>query len=322
MKIRTLLLSGLLFVSINAYADTNKMAGYWQNWYSNNSTQAPVKLTDIPTNYQTVIIAFADLATNGSVSFSVQGSPYAGDSKTFKNDIKTLQSQGRKVLISIGGQNASFNVNNQTQENQFVSSLSGVITAYGFDGVDYDIEHGLSQSNAKYLVSATSRLKNSFNAKGKTLIFTTAPETLDTYFAYLQNGKYTALIKSGLVDRVQVQLYNSGCMPGNMAGSLCYQQGTVDFIVSQVDSTIRAFKAAGIQNAERLYVAGFPSAPAAAGGGYTDPSIIKKALTCLRTGKQCGQYKPASTYPNFNQLMNWSINYDAKNQYSFSKALQ
>lgn len=284
-----------------------------------------MKLTDIPAGYKRVVIAFADMASDGTASFSVQAPAYVAlpnADEAFKNDIKLLQSRGVKVLISFGGQNGIYQINDVTQKNKFIATLEDIITKYGFDGVDYDIENGLTNANSHYLVEATKVLKENFAAKGKSLIFTLAPETIDVYWQTFPNGKYDALIQSGLISTVQVQLYNSGCMPGYLPGSSCYSQGTVDFIVSQADSTIQTWLKGGVQNAESLYVAGLPASTSAAGGGYVDPATLKKAATCLASLKECGSYIPTKTYPEFSGFMTWSVNWDASNGYQFEKTVR
>jgi len=192
------------------------LIGYWQNF--DNPAQTPVRLTDIPAAYSIVTIAFADLAADGTASFTLQGPPYAtmpDGNNTFKADIKTLQTKGVKVLLSLGGQNGFYQINTADQEQKFVSSLENIINTYGFDGVDYDLENGLSAANASFLVNATQTIKQDFQGQGKALYVTAAPETMDVYWMQYPNGKYDALIKAGLLDLVQVQLYNSGCMPSD-----------------------------------------------------------------------------------------------------------
>jgi len=292
--------------------------GYWQNF--NNPAQTPVKLTDIPAGYTVVSIAFADIAADGTVSFHLQGPPYdtmANGDAAFRADIKALQARGIKVLLSLGGQNGTYPVNNVDQQNRFTQTLEGVIKDYGFDGVDYDFESGLTTSNAQYLANTTTILKNDFPR----FYVTIAPETVDVYWQNYAAGKYNALLASGLVNAVQVQLYNSGCMNSSQPGSPCYSESTEDFAVSQADSTIQTWQQHQIANASSLYVLGFPATQGAAGGGYMDPAIVVKAMHCLQSGKECDSYVPQHTYPNLGGVMSWDINWDAKNHYQFVNAV-
>ena len=301
---------------------TVTLNGYWQNF--TNPAETPVLLSAIPSGYKTVIIAFADLANDGTASFNLQGPPYSTlqDGVTqFNNDIKTLQARGVKVLLSLGGQNGYYSLNSLSAQQNFVNSLKTIIADYGFDGLDYDFENGLTNANSTYLVAATSTLKQDFASAGKTLIFTTAPETIDVYWQLFHSGKYDQLIQAGLINSVQTQLYNSGCMLSYKPGSPCYGQASEDFIVSQVDSTIQTWIKNGVSNADSLYVPGLPATATAAGGGYVDPVTVKKAFTCLRTLSECDTYIPTQAYPKLTVGMTWDINWDAKNNYAFVQAL-
>ncbi len=311
-----------LLFCINVFA-SNNLIGYWQNF--TNPAETPVKLTDIPAGYNIVTVAFADMSADGTVSFTLQGPPYSTmkDGVTiFKNDIKILQKNGVKVLLSLGGQNSYYQINNTTEENNFIATLEPIMTSYGFDGLDYDLENGLTSANASYLQDATKKMKQDLAAQGKNLFITIAPETLDVYWQVFPNGKYDSLIRAGVIDLVQVQLYNSGCMPSYKPGSPCYSQGSEDFIVSNADSTIQTWKKMGIPNPEVLYAAGLPATQNAAGGGYLDPTIVKKALTCLQTSTQCDTYTPTESYPTLTNVMTWDINWDAKNNYLFEKTIK
>lgn len=320
---RKLFITTLLFLFMTAAkAQSIQLTGYWENWQNAYNPNLNLRLSDIPTSYNTVIIAFADLHANGTVTFTLQAPPYYNQTDgvaQFKNDIQSLQQQGRKVLLSLGGQNGFYQVNNDAQNAQFIQSLEQLIDEYHFDGIDYDLENGLNTTNEDYLLKATKELSTHYNQK---LIFTLAPETFDTYWQMFPNGKYDKLIQSGLINAVQVQFYNSGCMPGNQADSACFAEGTEDFIVSQADSTMQIWQQHGIKNVANLFSLGFPSALNAAGGGYTDPTIIKNALTCLQTGKQCATYIPTQTYPNLSQIMTWDISLDAINGYAFANNIK
>jgi chitinase len=318
-RISTLIICFFINLPLSALAG---LTGYWQNF--NNPAETPVRLTDIPAGYNIVTIAFADMAADGSASFTLQGPPYTylpDAENTFKSDIKTLQNKGVKVLLSLGGQNGYYQLNSTQQQANLTTSLEQIIKTYNFDGLDYDFESGLTASNATYLADATQKIKQDFLAKGKLLYFTAAPESFDVYWQQFPYGKYDPLIRANLIDLVQVQLYNSGCMPGSKPGSLCYVQGSEDFIVSQADSTIQVWMQNGIQNAAAKYAIGLPASASAAGGGYVDPSIVKKALICLQTQTQCDSYRPTQAYPELRNVMTWSINWDAKNAYSFENTM-
>jgi chitinase len=69
------------------------------------------------------------------------------DTANFPSDlIKGWQSAGKKVIISVGGQNGNWpNVFATSQStSNFITALAGIVGQYGLDGVDLDIENYLA----------------------------------------------------------------------------------------------------------------------------------------------------------------------------------
>src|SRR5262245_56200135 len=91
---------------------THFLTGYWQNFYNG---AAALKLASVPTTYDLVAVAFADAtSTPGAVSFTLDSGLAAQvggyTDAQFKADIATLHSRGKKVIISVGGQNGTVSV--------------------------------------------------------------------------------------------------------------------------------------------------------------------------------------------------------------------
>jgi chitinase len=90
----------------------------------------------------------------------------------FKADVQTAHSRGQKVILSVGGQNdLGIHLTTGTQVDQMVSSLNQIVTAYGFDGVDWDLET-LSNVTASSLVAASNALKQRW---GQNFMIAAAP---------------------------------------------------------------------------------------------------------------------------------------------------
>jgi chitinase len=294
--------------------------GYWQNF---KNSASDIRLTEIPEGYSIVNIAFATVDSSGTVVFNLQAPSYKGivnGAALFKDDIKALQNRGIKVLLSLGGQDSFLHIDTTKKADEFVSSLEKIINDYGFDGIDYDLEGKLNNLASNYLLEVTRKISTDFSSKGSTLLFTVAPEAIDVHWQTSQ-GKYDRVIDSGLINFVSVQLYNSTCKRSLKSNSPCFTPGTQDFIVSQADSTIQTWKKRGMKEAESKYVIGLPATKQAANHGYVDPAIATKALNCLKTGAECSTYIPIQTYPNIGGVMTWSINWDAKNDYTFVDTL-
>ncbi|PKP21853.1 MAG: hypothetical protein CVU04_00595 [Bacteroidetes bacterium HGW-Bacteroidetes-20] len=198
MKNKTFLLKKALFwfvifIQCNLFAQTPSPAlvGYWHNW---NTTEAPyIQLNNIDTSYNVVIISFA-LPTSYT-DMNMTFVPEQVTQAAFISQIQQLQSQGKKVLISIGGATGVINLADNTQQQNFINSMNTLINTFGFDGIDIDIEHGdgilaagtISSPTAPgiiNLIQAIQSIMTTFQqTHGHKLFLTMAPET-----AYVQGG--------------------------------------------------------------------------------------------------------------------------------------
>lgn len=322
----------LLWGTINAQLPSPALVGYWHNW---NLNSAPyIALDQIDPRYNVIEVSFAVPQTGTSASMVF--TPSQATQAAFIAQIQTLQSQGKKVLISMGGANAHVAINNTAELNAFVSSMGQIINTYGFDGMDIDLEGssvsvtGGSIANPTdvkviNLIDGIKRIMANYQQQhGKKLLLTMAPET-----AYVQGGMsaYTGIWGAYLpiiealkdsIDLLQVQLYNTGSVFG-LDGNI-YNQGTADFIVAMGEAVIRGFTAVGNGglfsglSAGQIAI-GLPSCPSAApAGGYTSPSDVRAAINYLRgNGAQPGSYTLVQSggYPTLAAMMTWSINWDA-----------
>src|SRR4051812_23733628 len=119
------------------------LTGYWQNFYNG---AAALKLAAVPSNYDLIAVAFADAtSTPGAVSFTLDPGLAAQvggyTDAQFKADIATLHQRGKKVIISVGGEKGSVSVASAAAATSFANSVYSLMTTYGFDGVDIDLEN-------------------------------------------------------------------------------------------------------------------------------------------------------------------------------------
>lgn len=198
------------------------VTGYWQNFNNGATVQ---KISAVQSQYDIIAVAFADATTTpGAVTFNLDSAGLGGYTvDQFKADIKAKQAAGKKVVISIGGQNGTVSISDSTSATNFANSVYSLMQTYGFDGVDIDLENGL---NATYMTQAL----RSLSAKaGSSLIITMAPQTIDmqsTSNTYFQ----TALNIKDILTVVNMQYYNSGSMLG--CDGKVYSQGSVDFLTA------------------------------------------------------------------------------------------
>ncbi|MFJ9099796.1 chitinase [Streptomyces sp. NPDC102405] len=271
------------------------VTGYWQNFNNGATVQ---KLSAVQSQYDIIAVAFADATTTpGAVTFNLDSAGLGGYTvDQFKADIKAKQAAGKKVVVSVGGQNGTVSVSDPTSAANFANSVYSLMQTYGFDGVDIDLENGL---NATYM----SQALRSLSAKaGSGLVLTMAPQTIDmqsTSNAYFQ----TALNVKDILTVVNMQYYNSGSMLG--CDGKVYSQGSVDFLTA-----LACIQLEGGLSPSQVGL-GLPASTSGAGSGYVSPSVVNNALDCLTKGTGCGSFKPSKTYPDLRGAMTWSTNWDA-----------
>ncbi|MFB7246884.1 chitinase [Streptomyces populi] len=281
------------------------VTGYWQNFNNGATVQ---KLSAVQSQYDIIAVAFADAtSTPGAVSFTLDSAGLGGYTvDQFKADIKAKQAAGKKVIISIGGQNGTVSVSDSASATNFANSVYSLMQTYGFDGVDIDLENGL---NATYM----SQALRSLSAKaGSSLVITMAPQTIDmqsTSNSYFQ----TALNIKDILTVVNMQYYNSGSMLG--CDGKVYSQGSVDFLTA-----LACIQLQGGLDASQVGL-GLPASTSGAGSGYVSPTVVNNALDCLTKLTNCGSFKPSKAYPGLRGAMTWSTNWDASAGNAWSNAV-
>ena len=326
-----LVLSCISLLNLHAQLPNPVLVGYWHNW---NDVNAPyIPLNAIDSRYNVIEIAFAVPTSANDMTMTFV--PTGNTQNDFIAHIQSLQSQGKKVLLSIGGAGVSIDLTTLSNKNAFISSITSIVDTYGFDGIDIDIESGnsiliaggtiaaptsVAQIN---LIDAIAQIMSNFRASNNyKMLLTMAPET-----AYVQGGQsafgniwggYLPIIDAlkDSLDLLQVQLYNSGSMYGIDGG--IYNQGTADFIVAMTEAVISGFNTNGGMFTglpqEKIAI-GLPSCNGA-GGGFIDSANVKQAINYLRgDGPAPGSYvlQNVNAYPNIRGMMTWSINWDAVN---------
>ena len=305
------------------------LVGYWHNFING---AGPLLLSEIPDEFDVINISFAepDSPFGSNISFSPDLSIYPNPDD-FQNDIISLQNEGRKILISIGGANGPIHLNNETDIQQFVNSMMSLISQYNFDGLDIDLEGQSLYLNPgdtdfrnptsptivnfiEAIIPLTDQLPDDF-------ILSAAPETAHvqggaSYYGTVW-GVYLPVIHA-LRDRLShlhVQHYNTGSMLAIDGNS--YQPATADFHVAMAEMLLTGFTVSGGLFFEALdenqVMFGLPAGPSAAGSGYTNPETLLSALDYLIHGIPFGgsyNLNNQNGYPEFPGLMTWSINWD------------
>ncbi|MFI8424443.1 chitinase [Streptomyces sp. NPDC085479] len=325
------------------------LVGYLHSSFANGSGYT--RMADVPDSWDVINLAFGEptSVTSGDIRFSLCPAtecPNVESAADFKAAIKAKQAAGKKVLISIGGQNGQVQLATTAARDAFVTSVSKIIDEYGLDGLDIDFEgHSLSLQNGDTdfrnptspvivnLIQAIKTLKAKYGAK---FVLTMAPETFFVQLGYQfygsgpwggqdpRAGAYLPVIHALRDDLtlLHVQDYNSGPIMG--LDNQYHSMGGADFHIAMTDMLLTGFPVAG--NAERFFpglrpdqvAIGLP-ASTQAGNGHTTPAEVNKALDCLTKKTNCGTYQTHGTWSSLRGLMTWSINWDRFNQWEFSR---
>ncbi|MFG1955525.1 carbohydrate-binding protein [Micromonospora sp. NPDC048830] len=302
------------------------LQGYWENWDgAANGVHPPlgwIPITDsrIPAHgYNVVNAAFPVIRADGTVLWE------DGMDATVRvptpAEICRAKAAGLTVLLSIGGATAGIDLNSTAVADRFVATVVPILKRYNFDGIDIDIETGLtgsgdinrlstSQANLIRIIDGVlAQMPAGFG-------LTMAPET-----AYVTGGSvtygsiwgaYLPIIKryadNGRLWWLNMQYYN-GSMYGCSGDS--YSAGTVQGFTVQTQCLDNGLTIQGttIRVPYDKQVPGLP-AQSGAGGGYLAPSLVSQAYNSVSSIKG---------------LMTWSINWDGSKSWTFGdnvKALE
>jgi chitinase len=315
--------------------------GYWHNFENGSGF---IRLRDVSRDFDVINLSFAESAP-GSRSL-IQFVPDVRTSTAeIQADVAQLKSEGKKVLLSIGGANTTVELNSEADKQNFINSVASIVTQYGLNGIDVDFEGSslsLDAGDVDFrnpttpkvinLISALRTLKTRF---GNDFILSMAPETFYVQVGFQAYGgaagAYLPVIHGvrDILTFIHVQHYNTGTVLG--LDGVAYASATADFQVAMAEMLMAGFPVAG--NPDRFFpplredqvMIGLPSSPQAAGSGYTPPAEVAKAINYLVRGQSYGgRYvlRRASGYNNFRGVMTFSINWDRFNGFVFSRGVR
>ncbi|CAL9434246.1 Exochitinase 1 [Streptomyces sp. enrichment culture] len=325
------------------------LVGYLHATFANGSGYT--RLADVPDSWDVIDLAFGEptSVTSGDIRFTrcpVTECPNVESDAEFKAAIKAKQAAGKKVLISIGGQNGQVQLTTTAARDTFVSSVSRIIDEYGLDGIDIDFEgHSLSLNaddtdfknpKTSVIVNLISALKTLKAKYGDDFVLTMAPETFFVQLGYQyygtgkwggqdpRAGAYLPVIHALRDDLslLHVQDYNSGPVMG--LDNQYHSMGGADFHIAMTDMLLTGFPVAGDANSvfpplrpDQVAI-GMP-ATTNAGNGHVSPAEVVKTLDCLTKRTNCGSYATHGTWPALRGLMTWSINWDRFGGWEFQR---
>jgi chitinase len=294
------------------------LQGYWENWDGAANGVHPglgwIPITDsriAQHGYNVINAAFPVIRSDGTVLWS--DGMDAGVKVATPAEMCQAKANGATILMSIGGAAAGIDLSSSAVADRFVSTIVPILKAYNFDGIDIDIETGLSGSGSIGTLSTSQanliRIIDGVLAQMPSNFgLTMAPET-----AYVTGGSvtygsiwgsYLPIIKkyldNGRLWWLNMQYYN-GSMYGCSGDS--YSAGTVQGFTVQTQCLNNGLTIQGttIRVPYDKQVPGLP-AQSGAGGGYMTPSLVSQAYGGVSGIKG---------------LMTWSINWDGSRGWTF-----
>ncbi|MFD7814388.1 chitinase [Streptomyces sp. NPDC059785] len=303
------------------------LQGYWENWDgSANGVHPPFGWTPITDSaigahgYNVLNAAFPVIRSDGTALW--EDGMDSGVKVATPAEMCAAKASGRTILLSIGGATAGIDLTSTAVADRFVETIVPILKQYNFDGIDIDIETGLSGSGDIDQPSASQSnliriIDGILAAMPSNFGLTMAPET-----AYVTGGSvtygsiwgaYLPVIKkyadNGRLWWLNMQYYN-GSMYGCSGDS--YAAGTVEGFVAQTDCLNDGLVVQGttVKVPYDKQVPGLP-AQSGAGGGYLTTAQVSEAWQHYGT--------------SLKGLMTWSLNWDGSKNWTFGdnvKALQ
>jgi len=303
------------------------LQGYWENWDGALNGVHPglgwIPITDsrIAANgYNVINAAFPVILSDGTVEW--QNGMDTNVQVATPAEMCQAKAAGETILMSIGGASAGIDLSSSAVADQVVATLVPILKEYNFDGIDIDIETGLTGSgNINTLSTSQANLERIIDGVMSQMPagfgLTMAPET-----AYVTGGSitygsiwgaYLPIIKK-YADNGQLWWLNMQYYNGNMYGCSgdSYDAGTVQGFTAQTTCLNNGLVVQGttIKVPYDKQVPGLP-AQSGAGGGYMTPSLVSQSWNAFG-----GALKG---------LMTWSINWDGSLGWTFGdnvKSLQ
>ncbi|HEY3988337.1 MAG TPA: glycosyl hydrolase family 18 protein [Acidobacteriaceae bacterium] len=323
-------------VPSSGVANGHRLIGYWTG--SRFSLNAPFPLHEVPPQWDIILVAFAKpdkTAPEGTLIFPA---PRGIDPAQLKADIAALKSQGKKVMISLGGGGEFFKLDDPEHISNFVSSVTSIVSEYGFDGVDIDFEtpslvlapgdtdfrHPTTPSIVN-LIAGLRQLREHF---GPGFMISLVPEGSQIPGGYAtyggQFGSYLPLAwgLGDILSFIDVQDYNTP--PLEALDGEIYQSHSVDYHAAMTELLLRGFNVGG--NPGHFFP---PMPPGKVAVGfltdYTEPAVVSQAMDYLITGKAPAgttyKLRNPSGYPALIGAMFWTIDADRHDNYKYSNLI-
>ena len=295
--------------------------GYWEAWDGAKNGvhppygHVPITSPTIPAAYNVINTAFPVIQSDGTAQW-FDGMDVDVDVPT-PAEMCEAKAQGRTLLMSIGGATAAVDLGQTATVDRFIATIVPILKSNNFDGIDIDIEAGLTAGSSMTSLSTSQtnliRLIDGVLAQMPAGFgLTMAPET-----AYVTGGQiasggpwgaYLPIIAkyrdNGRLWWLNMQYYN-GSMYGCDPPGIGIMAGTVEGFVKQTQCLDKGITVAGGGTFALPFskqVPGLPAQPGAGGGHMTEADVATAV----------GQVN------GIKGLMTWSINWDGSKNFTFA----
>ena len=315
----------------------HQLIGYWTGSRF-SALNTPFPLHEVVPQWDVILVAFASpdkSAPEGTLHFRA---PRGIDPEQLKADIATLKSQGKKVMISLGGGGEYFKLDDAKDIPNFVSSVTSIVSEYGFEGVDIDFEtpslvlapgdtdfrHPTTPSIVN-LITGLRQLREHF---GPEFMISLVPEGSQIPGGYPgyggQFGSYLPIAYAlrDILSFIDVQDYNTPPLQG-LDGEI-YQSSSVDYHAAMTELLLHGFNVGG--NPKHFFHP-MPANKVAVGflTEYNELEIVSQAMDYIITGKAPAgttyKLRKPSGYPDMIGAMFWTIDADRHDNYKYSNLI-
>jgi chitinase len=310
----------------------HKLIGYWIAY---GPAGLHIPLREVSPQWDIIIVAFATpdrTAPEGTMQFHT---PIGMDPEQFKADIAAMKSQGKKVMVSLGGGGEHFTLEDPKRVPNYVASVARIVSEYGFDGIDIDFESpslsldpgdtDFRHPTTRSVVNLISALRQLHDRFGPDFMISLVPEGTQIPSGYPsyggQFGSYLPIAYGirDILSFMDTQDYNTP--PLQALDGEIYQPGSVDYHAAMTELVLHGFKVGG--DPKNFYPP-IPADKIAVGflTGDSNPVTVSQAMDYIITGKAPAgtRYKLRNPhgYPGMIGAMFWTLNYDRYDGYNYS----
>lgn len=291
----------LVLALIRNSVEAGGIAIYW----GQNGNEGSLSQTCATGRYSYVNIAFLNRFGGGQapeLNLAGHCDPLSNTCTRFGDQIKSCQSRGVKVLLSLGGGSGNYYLTSAADAkdvaeylwNNFLGGTTTGTRPLGdaiLDGIDFDIELGSTSTESTQRWGDLARYLKAYNrqqgGRRRSTVYLSAAPQCPFPEELLGNA-----LNTGLFDYVWVQFYNNPSCQYNSTDN------TTTNLISSWNRWTTSVKA-------NWMFMGLPASPDAAGSGFLPPDVLtSQVLPVIK--KTC----------NYGGVMLWSKYYDDQSGYS------